>query len=681
MPQDEGIRTVSGQTGMNHTLFQEEAEPLRQAVQEGGFAAAGAGEGEPARQEAGMGEFAEQLEPSRDLSLYVKDAREIDGLMAGAGFDAVLDRDSGKISAIRFEMLQKQPFEEVLRATPGERREAGRAFLRRLKANQISPEAFRPQGEAAAEQARDSARMYGAFFRTAGERLRAYALPEGDLKDPGFLASRAGELYALRESLKDYAGSQRLLRELPGFEEGFLEQGGLDLEQFEAPMDVMRCFAGAALQSLDPEGLGERRGLGESLAQQVAGRLFLDAYGELLAGRSAADLCDGFGNRELACLLNFTGTAEYMTGRLLEQDPEGRERCLAYLQGGEPPLSAASVEEELGYRDKALHTAGMARQVEERRRAGEGMGQIDRSRLAQALSGTWHPEGWGRFAGKALGDVRDLQGAVPRETSLPPEELGPGPEAFDRMFARLAREDRGLGNGDFSRAHPLYGRLGASCAAELFFVDGKPVEEYARDRCGALEGKAREDALKREVMKSILDGKHHVEFARLQSDAAGTVQVGVGSVKAQPPSRERGGLFRRRAHGQAWSRQTDPDRGRREEEIRSRFGERVEALLAQQKTLSQQELFRQEREHLQMEQPQETYSQRPPQGEAAGRKTQEPGAADRQSARIKTSFAQQMAAQNGPLGREFPARESPGREPIKRDSVKTARTGPSRRHS
>ena len=346
MPQDEGIRTVSGQTGMNHTLFQEEAEPLRQTVQEGDFAASGAGEGEPARQEAGMGEFAEQLEPSRDLSLYVKDAREIDWLMAGAGFDAVLDRDGGKISAIRFEMLQKQPFEEVLRATPGERREAGRAFLRRLKANQISPEAFRPQGEAA-EQARDSARMYGAFFRTAGERLRAYALPEGDLKDPGFLASRAGELYALRESLKDYAGSQRLLRELPGFEEGFLEQGGLDLEQFEAPMDVMRCFAGAALQSLDPEGLGERRGLGESLARQVAGRLFLDAYGELLAGRSAADICDGFGNRELACLLNFTGTAEYMTGRLLEQDPESRERCLAYLQGGEPPLSAASVEEEL----------------------------------------------------------------------------------------------------------------------------------------------------------------------------------------------------------------------------------------------------------------------------------------------------------------------------------------------
>ncbi len=518
------------------------------------------------------------------------------------------------VSNIQFMMLQDMSFEEMLQKTsPAERKAAGDSF-RSMVDDFASARVVRD-----GEERSVIGELYGNVYRTAAERIRAYRLPAGDARDALYSYSHAEKMYALSASLRDMEAAldgKNQVGALPGFLEGFgANEKDFSMDSFRAGLSVMRQFAEASVQAVDPKLMPEYRNISgdELLVRQAAGKLFVEAYGNLFAGKNAGEIMAGIGSRELADLERFMDTAAGMIRSTLADGNEaGKQNLQNYLNGDGPsPVQSAAVERELGY--LTLFTEGLARTVTQRRE-GEVQATVDRTAVERGLEGT---TGWERTERdkRIYGDdaslqslksaappqmeapLEDLASTVPWERQLyalhrlgnsaaKPELIEAGSDTFDRMFARFTGADPALGNGNFANANPVYEKLKIKSPLELFFVDGKPIREYAGNKYPDLKGQDLDRALKAEIVAAAVSGKHHVEMARVQMGEDGGLQIGVSEVNLDLSILDRqAGFFRGKPSAMAQKLRagdTEQIKAQRQGAVRSRFGDKVASMLAQQ---------------------------------------------------------------------------------------------------
>ena len=527
------------------------------------------------------------------------------------------------VSNIQFMMLQDMSYEEMRRKTsPAERKAAGDAF--RAMADEFAGARAVREGE----ERSITGELYGNVYRTAAERIRAYRLPAGDARDALYSYSHAEKMYDLSTSLRDMEAAldgKSQVGALPGFLEGFgANEEDFNMDSFRAGLSVMRQFAAASVQAVDPKLMPEYRNISgdELLVRQAAGKLFVEAYGNLFAGRNAGEIMAGIGSRELADLERFTDTAADMIRSTLANGNEaGKQNLQNYLNGDGPsPVQSAVVERELGY--QTLFTGSLAWNVAQRRK-NKVQTTIDRTAVERGLEGT---TGWERTERdrSIYGDdaslqslksaappqmdasLQELSSTVPWERQLyalhrlgnsaaKPELIEAGSDTFDRMFARLTEADPTLGNGNFANANPVYDKMKIQSPMELFFVDGQPIREYAGKKYPDLKGGDLDKALKAEIVAAAVSGKHHVEMARVQLGEDEGLQIGVSEVNLDLSVLDsQAGFFRSKPSSMAQKLRagdTEQNKAQRQGAVRSRFGDRVASMMAQQLVRDQLKTF------------------------------------------------------------------------------------------
>lgn len=143
-------------------------------------------------------------------------------------------------------------------------------------------------------------------------------LPFADARDALYSYAHAEKMYALSASLRDIEAAldgKNQVSAIPGFLERFgANEKDFSMDSFRAGLSVMRQFAAASVQAVDPKLMPEYRNISgdELLIRQAAGKLFVEAYGNLFAGKNAGEIMAGIGSRELADLERFPDTAADM---------------------------------------------------------------------------------------------------------------------------------------------------------------------------------------------------------------------------------------------------------------------------------------------------------------------------------------------------------------------------------
>ena len=157
-----------------------------------------------------------------------------------------------------------------------------------------------------------------------------------------------------------------------------------------------------------------------------------------------------------------------------------------------------------------------------------------------------------------------------------------GANAFDKLFEKLAAGDPSLGGGDFANANSVYSKMKIQSPTELFFVDGKPLREYAGAKYPGMKEADLDRALKAEAMAAVVSGRHYVEMARVQMGEEGGLQIGVSQVNMDLTflDDQTGFLRSRPSDLAATLKQEDKGKESRREAVRESFGSRVSGLLA-----------------------------------------------------------------------------------------------------
>ncbi len=525
---------------------------------------------------------------------------EISRLEKGARF-FVPDRGPSLVSNVLFHMMGEMSFEDALSATSSQRRAAGEAFKQFLSENQFSDKKPDERTEQEKRHDRSAAAAYGAYFRRAEEGLRQFRLPAGNLSDPVFWADHVQQLNAFRLAAIDCSQNKQTQEKMDGFWDGYMRNDDLDIQNYETPVDLMGQFCQAAQAMLDPRLIDSTYHGDTVTVMQVAGKMFVDAYAELYMGKTPVEAAAGMGNREAAHIMNFLPICQNMVQDRFGNE-EFRRQCEAYLKGeGPSPITAEAVERATGYIRDNVYSKGMRETVQESLSRGETeMGTIDSSRFADSMSGTWEPDVVTPFMGvRSLVVEKTAEPVISGAPLTLPDRLGEnekdlvrlsglgsgrvsgtmrsaGAAYFDRMFQAIAADNRGLGNGDFKRAHEIYRELGMESPADLFYVDGKPFEDYLGKKYEnplAVETEVR----KAELAAAILSGRHHIEFVRAEVDQAGNYQVGLSELRADLKALDpHVGFFQRKPSALAAGLyEKDENKETRQNEIRHQFGEKL----------------------------------------------------------------------------------------------------------
>lgn len=545
------------------------------------------------------------IERAENAALYTEDNTNFFG-------------EGRSVSAIRMMMLNNMDFDEMLRQTvsAAQMKQAGNSFIEmEAEFGDMAPEQWYAQ--------------YGELYRTGAERLRGYRLPAGDPKDVSYAYSNAEKMAALGTLLKDLDANLDGKTELGGHEEflqGFADgEKDFQIENYRAGLRVMGQYAQACVLAVDPSLLPEYKNASpdELAARQMAGKLFLEAYGDVFAGKSAREIEAGLGSRELAGIQRFMDTTVEMASETLANGTkEEKDAVRGYLANeGNSPISAGRVEREIGYIN--LFDGQTISQTISRRRAdGQGLAPIDRAVLDRGLTGT-------RAGGRSQRDrsyygednsfaalhtaareeleasVQDLASDDPWKKDLyalhrlgknpaEPNLIEMGSQTFDSLFQKLNAEDASLGNGDFAKANSVYAKAGIQSPTELFFVDGKPIREYMGDKYPGLSGEQLDMALKAEIVAAAVSGKHHVEMAKVQLGEEGGLEIGVSELNLDLSVLDsQAGFLRGKPSSMARKLQESDKPAAREERrgnVRSHFGDKLASLLAAQ--MNREELAR-----------------------------------------------------------------------------------------
>lgn len=563
---------------------------------------------------------------------------EIRDLLANASF-SVTDRIPSVNNNAKFYMLQSMSVEDMVTATAEKRREIGDEFIQRLGEHPIVKKKEEDLTPDEKKANRASAEFYGALFRNAGDRLREYKIPDHDFKDYLFWVTKAEEINAVSNLLIDHSQNQQYLNKRDGFLDAYsrdqspsLESGGtlpplppipapegiqtdkpkFNLDRYDAPLGALNSFVStiSIAYGIAVPGNDSMRS-----AYRVAAMMFLESYGDMFRGRTCADICDGMGTREIGFLRLYKDLAPVHVMQKMQSDPAFRQKCEAYLNGeGERPMPERELEEVVGYIHQNGNQKSFAETVGERRFYKEGMGHVDdqyldalneTGRYAPAstsyfeleslkVSNTAEPALKGIAIALSTGSKEAAEKDAAQYMKLANLEKGvanpdlrkDGARYFDEMFGKMSRGDAGLGDGDWEKAHSIYGEMGISSPVELFYVDGRPITEYVGSKYGRIPGgtgrpfsEEYSNILKTEIMAAVTSGRHHVEFAKAEVDQRGNFQIGVSELQVDLHALDgREGFFQRKKSGLAermWN--SDKNQKSRQDGIRQQFGSKLVA--------------------------------------------------------------------------------------------------------
>ena len=470
-------------------------------------------------------------------------------------------------------------FEKSLAMTSREELTEAAKSLKDLAADHPVPPEDPNDPEKSREDREKAGEAYGEIYRTAADRAMDYRV-SADTRNAFYRWNNAASLFdlamviaAVEISLKKKKREREEEEEekeeiLPGFGRGFDRgQKDFDRDGYRAGLRLMGCFAQASVEAVDPRAMPGNAGAGELrlLAGQLAGKLFLDTYGELFAGRNAREAAAGIGTRELACIEGFTETARKLAedglggGTPRERD-EFKERCRAYLAGeAGSPVESRQVERELNYVNQ-LDRDSLVNVVKGRRGSGaEQTAELEKGvlngirgrqrtetdkliygsdsqmkrlmepyKMKKVYEGTdlWFEEYLGAHSGdaKTLYSLHSLgKGKLNHSQRL----INTGRAAFEQMFATIRAQDESLAADRLPR---IYRYAQIRSPLDMFYVDGKPAsglleKKYSASERAKMTEKGKEDILKAELMAALLSGRHRVDMVRIKMEKDGSVRV------------------------------------------------------------------------------------------------------------------------------------------------------------